>query len=923
LPFTHAESSARPEFDNLPTKTANLPNGVGLCYVEEGQGLPLVFIHGLLGDWRSWQPQWDAFVARGYRCISYSRRYSFPNVNEIASPNHSALIDADDLAGLLDALGIPAAILVGTSYGAFTALALAVHHPQRVVAMVATEAPMMKYADFSKEGAALRVEFERRTEAAVQAFRQGSDAQAVRMMTEAINGSESSSANTGYALQRRIENVNAMRALMLSTDPFPLLSPQQLRGIAAPTLLVIGEQTQPIHEAVFRNVCAAMPQARVGRVQGAGHGVHRDKPQEFNAIALEFLQHEIRLAATRSHGGDKVSLSATPLTSAERIAQFECEQDMCDLWDNLLSRSIYAAFQQSASAFGPATAITFVHSSAGPDRSISYKQLLEGITRTANFLGDVGGRGCGVAYMLPASIETHFLLWGAESVGYAVPLNPFLLPAEIVALVKAAGCKLFVIPKTDDPEIAKRTEAVRQAVPGIRVVAIGLGPLPPSAIDFEQQVVRYPSGEATHFDAVRSAMDTIAYFHTGGTTGTPKLVAHTSRNQLAAAAGAAAMLHLGPGQRLTNGMPMFHVGGTVASSLAPFLAGAQIVVMSGQGFRNPEMISGIWKVVERCKVTSLAAVPTAMGALLNTKVDADISSIRWGLTGAASCPQSVTERFHQVTGAGLHEVLGMTETGGVTSVDPVGDSSTVGSVGFRLPHTRLRVRNLLGDGALGADCDADEIGVLFVEGAHVSSGYLDPTQNEGVFVEGGLNTGDLAYFGENGKLFVAGRSKDLIIRSGHNIDPAMIENACASHPAVALAAAVGQPDAYAGELPVVFLSLKPGHKADIPELSAHARERIAEKPAWPKSVYVVDSIPVTAVGKIYKPALRAEAARRSLTDQIAKVAPEANFQVDVASAGKRGLHVSVELSATDEASRSAVEAFLKAHTFSWSLKEPS
>ncbi|MBB4225877.1 AMP-binding protein [Variovorax guangxiensis] len=618
-----------------------------------------------------------------------------------------------------------------------------------------------------------------------------------------------------------------------------------------------------------------------------------------------------------------MSLSAAPLTSAERIAQFEREQDMCDLWGALLSRSIYAAFQQSASAFGPATAITFVRSSSGPDRSISYKQLLEGITRTANFLGDVGGRGCGVAYMLPASIETHFLLWGAESVGYAVPLNPFLLPAEIVALVKAARCKLFVIPKTDDPEIAKRTEAVRQSVPGIRVIAIGQGPLPPLAIDYEHEVVRYRSSEATHFDAARPSLDTVAYFHTGGTTGTPKLVAHTSSNQLAAAAGAAAMLHLNPRQCLTNGMPMFHVGGTVASSLAPFLAGARIVVMSGQGFRNPDMISGIWRIVERCKVTALAAVPTAMGALLSTAVDTDISSIQWGLTGAASCPQSVIERFQQVTGASLHEVLGMTETGGVTAVDPVGDASTAGSVGFRLPHTRLRVRKLLDDGALGADCDVDMIGVLFVEGAHVSSGYLDPTHNEGVFVEGGLNTGDLAYFGENGKLFVAGRSKDLIIRSGHNIDPGTIESACASHPAVSLAAAVGQPDAYAGELPVVFVSLKPGYKADIPELTAHTRERIAERPAWPKSIYIVDSIPVTAVGKIYKPALRVEAARRSLTDQITQVAPGANFQMEVASAGKRGLHVAVELSATDEASRSAVETFLKAHTFSWSLRNPS
>ena len=616
-----------------------------------------------------------------------------------------------------------------------------------------------------------------------------------------------------------------------------------------------------------------------------------------------------------------MSLSTTPLVSAERIAQFECDEVQRDLWGMLLNGAIYSAFRRSAFAFGSAPAITFVHSSAGPDRSISYTQLLEGITRTANFLGDIGGPGGGVGYMLPASIETHFLLWGAECAGYAVPLNPFLQPAEIASLVKAADCKVFVVPKTDDPEVAKRISAVRKALPDIRIVAIGQGPELPSMLDYEQQVVRYSGCEATHFDAERSATDTVAYFHTGGTTGTPKLVAHTSRNQLAAAAGTAAMLQLDQGQCLTNGMPLFHVGGTIASSLAPFLAGSHVIVMSGLGFRNPDMISGIWRIVERCKVTALAAVPTAMGALLNTEVNANISSIRWGLTGSASCPRSVTDRFRLVTKASLHEVLGMTETGGVTSVDPVGDPSTSGSVGLRLPHTHLRIRELLSDGSLGADCGADEIGVLFVEGAHVSSGYLDAAQNEGVFVDGGLNTGDLAYFGENGKLFIAGRSKDLIIRGGHNIDPGTIENACASHPAVSLAAAVGQPDAYAGELPVVFVSLKPGQIADVVELAAFARERIAERPAWPKSIYIVESIPVTAVGKIYKPALRVEAARRSLTDQIATIAPGSGFRISVASGGKRGLHVDVQMPTADTARMLAVEAFLKAHTFSWSLSE--
>jgi esterase len=296
LTTTQAENGAPLDFDNLPTQFAKLPTGIQLCCVDQGKGIPLVFIHGLLGDWRSWQPQWDAFLAHGYRCISYSRRYSFPNTNEIASPDHSALVDAADLAGLLDVLDISAAILVGTSYGAFTALAFAVHHPERVLAIVATEPPMMKYADFSQEGAALRADFELRTQAAAQALRRGNDDEAVRTMTDAINGADSSTANTGHALRRRFENAKAMRALMLSADPYPLISPQRLHEITSPTLLVAGEKTQPIHDAVFRNVCAAMPQACVTRVRGAGHGVHREKPKEFNDVALQFLQREVKLA---------------------------------------------------------------------------------------------------------------------------------------------------------------------------------------------------------------------------------------------------------------------------------------------------------------------------------------------------------------------------------------------------------------------------------------------------------------------------------------------------------------------------------------------------------------------------------------------------------------------------------------------------
>ena len=146
--------------------------------------------------------------------------------------------------------------------------------------------------------------------------------------------------------------------------------------------------------------------------------------------------------------------------------------------------------------------------------------------------------------------------------------------------------------------------------------------------------------------------------------------------------------------------------------------------------------------------------------------------------------------------------------------------------------------------------------VLF-KSPNLFSGFLDPKDNEQAFTaDGWLVTGDVGWLDDEGRLNLSGRSKDLIIRSGHNIDPKVIEDALAAHPAVQFCAAVGAPDAYAGELPVVFVTLRPGMSASEAELLAFAAERVDEAPARPKSVTIIDTMPMTNVGKIYKPELR-------------------------------------------------------------------
>ena len=274
--------------ERLDPVAHRLPNGVQLNCVRAGSGPALVFIHGAMGDWRSWAPQWEMFTAH-FDCVSYSRRYSFPNHNLMPSPDHSALVEAQDLLLLLDVLGLERCTLVGSSYGGFTALALAVQHPQRVQAVVAVEPPMMKYAQTSAEGRAIVEEFRSRViEPANAAFRAGDDVRAARLMTGGINGSQSSVMD-GEAMTRRLQNIQAMKMLALSTDEFPWLAPQALAALPMPVMLLSGQQTQAVHRAIFEQLCLYMPQALAVRIPDAGHGVSREQPAAFNGKVLQFL----------------------------------------------------------------------------------------------------------------------------------------------------------------------------------------------------------------------------------------------------------------------------------------------------------------------------------------------------------------------------------------------------------------------------------------------------------------------------------------------------------------------------------------------------------------------------------------------------------------------------------------------------------
>ncbi|MYM99172.1 AMP-binding enzyme, partial [Duganella vulcania] len=195
-----------------------------------------------------------------------------------------------------------------------------------------------------------------------------------------------------------------------------------------------------------------------------------------------------------------------------------------------------------------------------------------------------------------------------------------------------------------------------------------------------------------------------------------------------------------------------------------------------------------------------------------------------------------------------------------------------GTVGQRLPHQALQAWRVDGAGlAIGA-CPTGEIGVIGIAGPNVFPGYLNAHDNQGIWLAPGwLNTGDLGYLDADGYLHLTGRAKDLIIRGGHNIDPAMIEEALLRHPAVAQAAAVGQPDEHAGELPVAYVALKAGAAIAAAQLLEEVRGLVAERAAAPVRIELLAQIPLTAIGKIAKAELRMRAAAHVFGEKLAQL----------------------------------------------------
>ncbi len=337
-----------------------------------------------------------------------------------------------------------------------------------------------------------------------------------------------------------------------------------------------------------------------------------------------------------------------------------------------------------------------------------------------------------------------------------------------------------------------------------------------------------------------------------------------------------------PGKTILCGLPLFHVNGQLVTGLAPWSKGAHVVMATPQGYRGEGVLANFWALVEHFRVNFFSGVPTVYAALLQSPIGThDIGSLEGAICGAAPMPVQLFHDFQAGTGVRILEGYGLTEGACASSLTPFDVPPRIGSIGLRFPYQDMRALILDADNRWVRDAAADEIGVIAIRGPNVFAGYLDPDHDKGLWIERDgerwLNTGDLGRQDIDGYFWLTGRRKELIIRGGHNIDPKLIEDALQAHPSVALVAAVGAPDAHAGELPVAWVQLKPG--ADVSEADplAHAARAIPKKAAVPKRVRIAASLPTNAVGKLFKPALvereieeavRAEAERGRGPDRL-------------------------------------------------------
>jgi acyl-CoA synthetase (AMP-forming)/AMP-acid ligase II len=491
---------------------------------------------------------------------------------------------------------------------------------------------------------------------------------------------------------------------------------------------------------------------------------------------------------------------------------------------------------------------------------ISYGQLRSQVEAVAGALAACGvRRGDRVGMAFPNGLPAIVSFLAASMAGTAAPLNPTYKEDEFLFYLEDTNAKVLLLPPDGG---ADASDAARRAA-GDRVRAIEV------AMSDSGEVRLSGIDERRPFDAP-AVGDVALVLHTSGSTGRPKRVPLAHKNLSISARNVARSYGLTADDVSLCVMPLFHVHGLVASTLATLSTGGTVVV--------PAKFSPLsfWRIARDHGVTWYSAVPTIHQLLLAragaaSGKPAGAERLRFIRSCSASLPPQVMHDLEAAFGAPVLEAYGMTEAAHQMASNPLPPGERKpGSVG-RGTDVRISIMD-----AKGRHLGTAEHGEVVIQGPNVIQGYENnPEANAASFTDGWFRTGDQGFLDADGYLTLVSRIKELINRGGEKISPREVDEVLLAHPAIAEAVCFGVPHPTWGEEVAAAVVLR--ESATEGDLLAYCRERLADYKR-PKQIHITDTIPRTATGKI----------QRRLVAQAYKESPEPNERQRVSHASGAG-----------------------------------
>ena len=535
-------------------------------------------------------------------------------------------------------------------------------------------------------------------------------------------------------------------------------------------------------------------------------------------------------------------------------------------WDQFYPPlSMPGMFFRSAGRRGDANLLDFM------GRKYSYSEVASGVVRIAKGLQDMGiGKGDRIGLFLPNVPHYVSAYYGAMAIGATVVnFSPLYTVDELNHQVEDSGTKiLFTLSATalfptayqvlEESSLERLVVgSVAGALPAGKALFYSLFRRKENSPQPEDDRIT-PFSELINNDGnykapnIRPEKDIALLQYTGGTTGTPKGAMCSHQNLTANARQINSIdPYIDDVDRLMGVLPFFHVFANSAVLNRTVERGGEIVMLPR--FDAKQTL----KAITRTRITAMPGVPTMYQALLDhPDIDkTNFSSLKICVSGGAPLPQELKKKFEAKTGAKLVEGYGLTESCGVVSANPYEGLNKSGTIGQPVPGTLVK---LVDKGDPTRPPPEGEPGELVFSGPQVMQGYWNlPDEDENVFVDGFLRTGDVATIDEDGYIKIVDRLKDMIAVGGFKVFPSQVEEVLYRHEAVKEALVIGVPDAYRGESPKAYVALEPGMAVTgdelkgwlNPQLGKH--ERVAD-------VVIRDSLPKTMIGKLDRKALREE-----------------------------------------------------------------